>query len=246
MPVPYSQYVDRDPVALMAGTLEDYRTVLAGVSGAGWQQPWQPGKWSLREIVVHVAQWEMIFGYHLKHNVPIGYLRIGMHTSLLACDRQERFWDWDDRFVRCLGADELDKATEAIERAAGILLGQQLVSVVVAQGCGGGALNDGLLAAATIAGVGNTGRALRVIGVDDANQIAMIISAIAIIDAVSVGSEDAQAAGAGPGPSPSLEASGGGIRIVRPVAVSIPLVGQPAAVSGAVSRFFTSNKNISQ
>ena len=71
MPVPYSQYVDRDPVALMAGTLEDYRTVLAGVSGAGWQQPWQPGKWSLREIVVHVAQWEMIFGYRLACGVSM-------------------------------------------------------------------------------------------------------------------------------------------------------------------------------
>jgi uncharacterized damage-inducible protein DinB len=72
MPVPYSEHVgDRDPVVLMASTLDGYRTTLANVSNAEWRHPWQPGKWSLREIMVHVAQWEMIFGYRLACGVSM-------------------------------------------------------------------------------------------------------------------------------------------------------------------------------
>jgi hypothetical protein len=71
MPVPYSQYVDGDPVALMARTLEDYRAALSRVSDVQWRQPWQPGKWTLREIMVHVAQWETIFGCRLVCGVSM-------------------------------------------------------------------------------------------------------------------------------------------------------------------------------
>jgi hypothetical protein len=66
MPVPYSQYVGtRDPVQLLTNTVADYRNAAARLSDASWARQWQPGKWSLREIMVHVAQWEMIFGYRL-------------------------------------------------------------------------------------------------------------------------------------------------------------------------------------
>jgi hypothetical protein len=66
MPVPYSEHVgSEDPVALMARTLEDYRAALSRASAAFWQTPWQPGKWTFREIMIHVAQWEAIFGYRL-------------------------------------------------------------------------------------------------------------------------------------------------------------------------------------
>jgi hypothetical protein len=60
---------------------QDYRVTVAGPSGR-----------------------EMIFGFHHRHSMPIGYLRIGMHTRLLACRDQEWFWDWDERFIRCLSA----------------------------------------------------------------------------------------------------------------------------------------------
>jgi len=64
MPMPYAHYVgDRDPVGLLIPTLDDYRTACARLSDAQWNQPWQPGKWTVRQIMVHVAQWEMIFGY---------------------------------------------------------------------------------------------------------------------------------------------------------------------------------------
>ena len=66
MPVPYSEHVgDRDPIALMTRTLDDYRAALSRVNADFWQTPWQPGKWTFREIMIHVAQWEAIFGYRL-------------------------------------------------------------------------------------------------------------------------------------------------------------------------------------
>lgn len=66
MPAPYSEHVgNHDPVALMARTLDDYRQALSRADAALWQTPWQPGKWTIREIMIHVAQWESIFGYRL-------------------------------------------------------------------------------------------------------------------------------------------------------------------------------------
>jgi hypothetical protein len=66
MPIPYAQYVgDRNPVELLTSSLEEYRDAAALLSGAAWLTPWAPGKWTLREIMVHVAQWEMILGYRV-------------------------------------------------------------------------------------------------------------------------------------------------------------------------------------
>jgi hypothetical protein len=66
MPAPYANYVgDENPVDLLTSTLEEYRDAASLLSDASWNQPWAPHKWSLREIMVHVAQWEMILGYRL-------------------------------------------------------------------------------------------------------------------------------------------------------------------------------------
>jgi hypothetical protein len=66
MPVPYAQYVgDRDAVELLVSTLEDYRAAVGRLSEARWNEPWAAGKWTPRQVLIHVAQWEMIFGYRL-------------------------------------------------------------------------------------------------------------------------------------------------------------------------------------
>jgi hypothetical protein len=72
MPVPYVEYVgDREPIELMTKTLDEYRAALGRVPPAFWQKPWKPGKWTFREIMVHVAQWEAIFGYRLTCCVSV-------------------------------------------------------------------------------------------------------------------------------------------------------------------------------
>jgi len=66
MAVPYAQYVgDSNPLELLTTTLEEYRDAAALLADASWNQPWAPGKWTMREVMVHVAQWEMIFGYRI-------------------------------------------------------------------------------------------------------------------------------------------------------------------------------------
>jgi hypothetical protein len=66
MTVPYAQHVgDRNPVELLTTTLEEYRDAAALLAEASWNQPWAPGKWTMRQVMVHVAQWEMIFGYRV-------------------------------------------------------------------------------------------------------------------------------------------------------------------------------------
>jgi hypothetical protein len=66
MPTPYAAYVgDSNPVDLQIPTLEEYRDAVFLLAGATWDQPWMPSKWTLRQVMVHVAQWEMILGYRV-------------------------------------------------------------------------------------------------------------------------------------------------------------------------------------
>lgn len=66
MSTPYAQYIgDRNPIDLLNSSLEEYRDAAALLANASWNTHWAPGKWTLREVMVHVAQWEMILGYRL-------------------------------------------------------------------------------------------------------------------------------------------------------------------------------------
>ena len=70
MPTPYAEYVgDRNPVDLLNDTLEEYRDAAALLSDSSWNQPWARDKWSRRQVMIHVAQWEMILGYRLACGV---------------------------------------------------------------------------------------------------------------------------------------------------------------------------------
>ena len=76
MPTPYAQYVgDRDPVAVLETSLDDYRRAFAALTPAAWQRPWKPGKWTAHQIMVHVCQWEQILGVRLRGGLFIsGYV----------------------------------------------------------------------------------------------------------------------------------------------------------------------------
>lgn len=70
MATPYGEYVDgRDPVAVLRESLDDYSAIGARMTPEHWQQPVGPGKWTIRQVVVHVAQWEMILGLRLRFAV---------------------------------------------------------------------------------------------------------------------------------------------------------------------------------
>jgi uncharacterized damage-inducible protein DinB len=67
MATPYAQYVgDRDPVDVLRESFDAYRELRQRITPEMWEQPIAPGKWTIRQVLVHVVQWEMIFGLRLR------------------------------------------------------------------------------------------------------------------------------------------------------------------------------------
>ena len=67
---PYAQHVgDRDPVDVLRTSLAGYHDVIRCLTASTWQRPWAPEKWTAEQIMVHVAQWEMILGIRLRCGV---------------------------------------------------------------------------------------------------------------------------------------------------------------------------------
>jgi uncharacterized damage-inducible protein DinB len=56
----------RDPTDVLERTDEAIRSAIAGVSDAQLSQPESPGKWSLRHVVQHLADSELVWGYRLR------------------------------------------------------------------------------------------------------------------------------------------------------------------------------------
>ncbi|HUL74903.1 MAG TPA: DinB family protein [Vicinamibacterales bacterium] len=72
---PYARYVGSlDAVDVLRTSFDGYRTVVPGLSAATWATPYAPGKWTARQIMVHVAQWEMILGMRVRFGLGVaGY-----------------------------------------------------------------------------------------------------------------------------------------------------------------------------
>ena len=72
MPAPYAAYVgSRDPIDVLGESLEAFRSLEARLSPATWDRPVAPGKWTARQVVVHVAQFEMILGNRVRCGVGV-------------------------------------------------------------------------------------------------------------------------------------------------------------------------------
>jgi len=57
---------EREPIAVMASTPERLEALLGGLSAEQIETRPAPGKWSVREIVAHLADCEMAFGFRLR------------------------------------------------------------------------------------------------------------------------------------------------------------------------------------
>lgn len=67
MAAPYSEHVgSQDPVVALRTSLAEYRALLPRIPAGRWSTPWAPGKWTLAQLMLHVTQWEMIFGLRVR------------------------------------------------------------------------------------------------------------------------------------------------------------------------------------
>ena len=60
---PYTKALgDREPVAAMRGTADRYRQLVDGWTPAYFERTTAPGKWTARQIMIHLAQTELALG----------------------------------------------------------------------------------------------------------------------------------------------------------------------------------------
>lgn len=72
MPTPYADYVTgQDPLAILQNTAAQYDAVFTSLTSEEWQEPWAPGKWTRHQVLVHVAQWELIFSTRIRMALAI-------------------------------------------------------------------------------------------------------------------------------------------------------------------------------
>jgi len=57
---------DRDPVAAMLDTCERLRALVGGWPAARFERSYEPGKWTVRQILTHLAQTEIALGYRIR------------------------------------------------------------------------------------------------------------------------------------------------------------------------------------
>lgn len=57
---------DDDPVVVLTATPDRIRELLSGVSAEALTRPPQPGKWSIAEIMAHLADGEIVFAHRLR------------------------------------------------------------------------------------------------------------------------------------------------------------------------------------
>ena len=91
---------DRDPLDVLAATPAALLDRLAARSAAEIVRPEAPGKWSVRHVVAHLADSELVWGWRLR--------------LILAQDRPAIGGYDQDRWAARLGYDELD-ARQALE-----------------------------------------------------------------------------------------------------------------------------------
>lgn len=118
---PYEKYLgDRDPVEVIASTssrLRDYVEAL----GAQVSTAPAPGKWSVREIVAHLADCELAFGFRLRQALAEDdYLAqpfdqekwastYAAYDAMLAMETFASLRHWNVRLIKSLDATAMAK-----------------------------------------------------------------------------------------------------------------------------------------
>jgi hypothetical protein len=119
---PYATHLaKRDPIAVLSDTPERLRAAVSGRSRPQLEQPIAPGKWNRKQILCHLADCEIAFGFRLrqamaedKHVIqPFDQdLWAKEYPALDAQDALAAFCAnraWNLALIRTLSEDELRK-----------------------------------------------------------------------------------------------------------------------------------------
>jgi uncharacterized damage-inducible protein DinB len=64
---PYASSLgNRDPFAVIASTPEQFQILLSKLGKEGAERPWAAGKWTVREVLVHLADAEIAFAFRIR------------------------------------------------------------------------------------------------------------------------------------------------------------------------------------
>ncbi|MFL6449864.1 MAG: DinB family protein [Bryobacteraceae bacterium] len=67
---PYSKHLGaRDPLEVMASTPHRVRQIFEQLGPQGEEKTYEPGKWSAREIICHLADCEVAFAFRLRQTL---------------------------------------------------------------------------------------------------------------------------------------------------------------------------------
>jgi hypothetical protein len=67
---PYAKYLDgHDPIPVLTSTSERLHTLTAPLTGTQINTPPAPGKWSICNIITHLADTELVFAFRLRQTV---------------------------------------------------------------------------------------------------------------------------------------------------------------------------------
>lgn len=67
---PYSEYLgDQDPLRVIVRTPERVSKLFEQLQLNGQEKTYAPGKWSAREILCHLADCEMVFGFRIRQTL---------------------------------------------------------------------------------------------------------------------------------------------------------------------------------
>jgi hypothetical protein len=157
---------DDEPMAVLAELPEALRSLTGGVPRRALRTPEAPGKWSMVEVVQHLADSEVVFGYRLRMALAQDEPRLESYDQDLWAARL-RYREATLRpalalllplrashlrLLRSLGAEELRRVAVHAERGPGSVTGmirlaaahdlvhrRQLARIARSLGAGGGA-----------------------------------------------------------------------------------------------------------
>jgi hypothetical protein len=126
---PYAQFLgERDPLAVLAETQEKIPAIALQLGTEGLKRSYAPGKWSAAQVIAHLADCEIAFGFRVRQIIAEPSVEIQTFDEkqwarhydgvdgLAAAQTFQSLRAWNLSLFRRLSTDELDTAATHPER----------------------------------------------------------------------------------------------------------------------------------